>query len=287
MVDRKCSRLLFTLAVHAKVTPHAPAASEAFSPVAEHPAASAHSCRRVPSSQSSPAPHSAPADASPRSRRRAKALPFQYANLRARRRCESAAILPLPPRCPAHVARRAPPAWNGSRCSRSVSSKGALRRALALPSLGREHAARFAGPLARQTIQRKNFRTISRGVAMIGDVRRTEEQREAFAIDLPQMRVAREQHRTFEDGAFRENERVVRLLIRQQPLCADFRRDGVNDAVPRRHEVHGLDSQTRRERTERGLRGGSHVVFIGELAEPRQFECNRARARRIQRLATR
>ena len=95
-------------------------------------------------------------------------------------------------------------------------------------------------------------------------MRRIEQQREAFVIDLPQMRVALEQHRTFEDGAFRENERILRLLIRQQSLCADFRRDGVHDAVPHRHEIHGLDSPFRYERTERGLRGGSHVVFIGE-----------------------
>ena len=61
-----------------------------------------------------------------------------------------------PPRLPPRRAKRtlpsaAPPdaREDGSRCSRSVSCKGARRRALALPSLGREHAARFACPLAR------------------------------------------------------------------------------------------------------------------------------------------
>ncbi len=43
-----------------------------------------------------------------------------------------------PPSCHScRIASRAPPAWKGSRCSRGVSSKGALRHALALPSLGR------------------------------------------------------------------------------------------------------------------------------------------------------
>ncbi len=59
-------------------------------------------------------------------------------------------VASLPPSCHSYrIASRAPPAWKGSRCSQSVSCKGALRRALALPSLGREHAARFACPLAR------------------------------------------------------------------------------------------------------------------------------------------
>jgi len=51
---------------------------------------------------------------------RAKPSHSNLPSLRAWRRRESAAIVPLPPPCPAHVARRAPPAWNGSRCSRSV-----------------------------------------------------------------------------------------------------------------------------------------------------------------------
>ena len=54
---------------------------------------------------------------SPRSRRRA-ILPLHSPSPRAWRRAESAAILPLHPPCPRHVARRSPPAWNGSRYSR-------------------------------------------------------------------------------------------------------------------------------------------------------------------------
>ena len=84
-----------------------------------------------PASQSSPAPRPATANAfaslSPRAKPSRSILPA----IRARRR-ESATIVP-PPR----VASRAPPALKGSRCSRSISCKGALRRALALPSLGR------------------------------------------------------------------------------------------------------------------------------------------------------
>ena len=98
-----------------------------------------------PASQSSPAPRPATANAfaslSPRAKPSRSILPA----IRARRR-ESAAVLPLPPVYPSHIARRAPPAWNGSRCSRSVSCKGALRRALTLPSLGRN---RLRASLAR------------------------------------------------------------------------------------------------------------------------------------------
>jgi hypothetical protein len=54
---------------------------------------------------------------SPRSRRRAN-LPLLSPTLRAQRRSDSATILPLLPPCPFRVARRAPPASNGSRCSR-------------------------------------------------------------------------------------------------------------------------------------------------------------------------
>ena len=46
----------------------------------------------------------------------------------ARRRRESAAIVPLLPRCPAHVARHAPPAWNGSRGSRSWTREPSARK---------------------------------------------------------------------------------------------------------------------------------------------------------------
>ena len=64
--------------------------------------------------------------------------------------CARGGVASLPPSCHSRrIASRAPPAWKGSRCSRGVSCKGARRRALALPSLGREHAARFACPLAR------------------------------------------------------------------------------------------------------------------------------------------
>jgi len=54
---------------------------------------------------------------SPRSRRRAN-LPLHLPSHRAQRRSDSATILPLLPPYPFHVAHRAPPAWNGSRCSR-------------------------------------------------------------------------------------------------------------------------------------------------------------------------
>jgi hypothetical protein len=104
---------------------------------------------------------------------------------RAWRRAESAAVLPLPPPCRAHVARRshlspaishtttsrahaarrAPPAWNGPRCSRRATSKGARRRALATPQPRGELAARCACPLSR--IYGRNRAVSLRAVVMV------------------------------------------------------------------------------------------------------------------------
>ncbi len=65
-------------------------------------------------------------------------------------------------------------------------------------------------------------------------------------------------------------------LTTQTPR-ADFRGNGVNDAVTHRHQVHGLDAPFRRERTEGGLRAAAHRGFGGELAEAGQFERDRGR----------
>jgi len=83
-----------------------------------------------PASLRSPAPRPATATPSPRYRR-ARSPPAPICLPFAR------GVASLPPSCHSYrIASRAPPTWNGSRCSRSVSCKGALRRALTLPSLG-------------------------------------------------------------------------------------------------------------------------------------------------------
>ena len=63
------------------------------------------------------------------------------------------------------------------------------------------------------TAQRKNFRTISRGVAMIGAVtsKSPQEQREAREIDSAQVRIAAQQHPAFEQGRFAD---ALRQLVR-------------------------------------------------------------------------
>lgn len=86
-------------------------------------------------------------------------------------------------------------------------------------------------------------------------------------IDRPQMRIACEQYCAFEKRAFGKDERIVNFLIRQQTSLTDFRGDGVNDAMPHRHEIHRLDSPFEGERMKRVLCGGSQLGFVGEFAE--------------------
>ena len=64
---------------------------------------------------------------------------------RAQRRSDSAAILPLQPRHPPHAS-----GVEGLALLAPVTSKGARRRSLATPRLGRNSAARFACPLSRR-----------------------------------------------------------------------------------------------------------------------------------------
>jgi len=78
---------------------------------------SAHG-RRGPPRFARAAPRSAPANAfaslsPPRETSRSICLPIARSGVPS-----WPAILPLPPRSPTHAARRSPPAWNGSRCSR-------------------------------------------------------------------------------------------------------------------------------------------------------------------------
>ncbi len=206
------------------------------------PTPSPSTCPPPPPFESHPRHHAAP-PVFPKSDASCGAESFQHAGRKARtdiqraprenysifnpcpQRRHSAPSVSAPATAPTAARKRTLPSAatpdaqrNGSRYSRGASSKGARRRALALPSLGRN---RLRASLARWRGSRVSGKTSAR------------------SIDRPQMRVAREQHRTIEHGAFCENQRVVRFLIRQQPLCADFPRDGVNDAVPHRHEIHG------------------------------------------------
>lgn len=126
---------------------------------------------------------------------------------------------------------------------RPAGSYALTGASLTLPA-SEEQSARFACPL-NDSAEKLPHNLTRRGDDRRRDVRRIEQQREAFVIDGSQMPVTREQDGTFEHGAFRENERIVFLLIRQQPSLADFRGNGVHDAMP--HRVHGLDSPFRDE----------------------------------------
>ena len=56
------------------------------------------------------------------------------------------------------------------------------------------------------------------------------------------MRIAAQQHPAFEQGRFRDDERVIHLLRRRQIPVPDSPGDPLDDAMPDRHEIQRLET---------------------------------------------
>ncbi len=78
-----------------------------------------------------------------------------------------------------------------------------------------------------------------------GNVKILQEQREPWKIDAAQVGIAADQHPAFEQGRFRDDERVVHFFRRDQIPVPDFRGDPIDDAVPDRPRFSGSKPQAR------------------------------------------
>ena len=75
-----------------------------------------------------------------------------------------------------------------------------------------------------------------------GNVEILQEQREPLEIDSAQVRIAAQEHPAFEQGRFRDDERVIHFLRGHQILVPDFPGDPLDDAMPDRHEIQRLET---------------------------------------------
>ena len=89
-----------------------------------------------------------------------------------------------------------------------------------------------------------------------------QEQREPWKIDAAQVGIAADQHPAFEQGRFRDDERVIHFLRRDQIPVPDFLRDPFDDAMRDRHEIQRLETPGTQ------LRQGAEGRFADALRLP-------------------